>query len=124
MTESRKHKRPSRMGVLNSEEHAPAGFVPLSQVRGADGSQGLVCHITRKCHAGEIDSYAILCKSGRARKIYAHEKDIAAVRQEYERSSHEQADGDELHCDDSIKGMVQHLIDRIEQLHTKIDGLI
>lgn len=122
--ETKRRKRPDRMGVLNSEEHVPPGFVPLSSIKSEDGAKGLVCYITRKCNSGEVDSYCIKAASGRTRKLYVHGQDIETLEAEYARTSSERCDRSEESAADSLRDTLQSLLHSLEGLHEKIDRLM
>jgi len=112
------------MGVLNSEDHAPAGFAPLSSLKNEDGAKGLLCYITRKCNSGEIDSYSMKAQTGRTVRLYVHVDDIERLKFEYASMT---ADRCERQSDDiasDIQEVINTLLDRVEQLHVKMDRLM
>jgi hypothetical protein len=124
VSESKKRKRPARMGVLNSEEHVPVGFVPLSSLKSEDDTKGLSCYITRKCNSGEIDSYCMKAQTGRTVRLYVHVDDIQRIKAEYEGATHQRCSRSAEDDLSYVQDLLGKLADRVEQLHVKIDKLI
>jgi hypothetical protein len=124
MNETKKRKRPARMGVLNSEDHAPAGFAPLSSLKTEDGAKGLVCYITRKCNSGEIDSYCMKSATGRTVRLYVHVDDIERLKTEYTGMIVDRCEQRSEAISSEAEELIKTLLDRVEQLHLKVDRLI
>jgi hypothetical protein len=124
VSEIKRRKRPARMGVLNSEEHVPLGFVPLSSVKAEGGSKGLLCYITRKCNSGEVDSYCIKASTGRTVKLYVHTDDIERLKSEHAAMTVDQRDQHSQGVTSESWELIDKLLDRVEQLHVKVDRLL
>jgi len=124
MSETKKRKWPARMGVLNSEDHAPAGFAPLSSLKTEDGAKGLLCYITRKCNSGEVDSYCMKATTGRTVKLYVHVDDIERLKSEYAGMIVDRCEQQSESLSGEIEELIKALLNRVEQLHVKVDGLI
>jgi hypothetical protein len=124
MNDGKKRKRPARMGVLNSEDHAPLGFAPLSSLKGEDGAKGLLCYITRKCNSGEIDSYCMKAATGRTVKLYVHVDDIERLKSEYAGMIVDRCETQSEAISSEVEQLIKTLLERVEQLHVKVDGLI